>query len=381
MTTAPASRRTLLALTACFIAFGVVANTLFARQPSFQDMYALDNGEWGWVLFALGLGGLSAFPLNRWLLARWGSQVLIRRAGTAQGLWLIALGWLPGLPGLLVGLFVHGTLFNAINTAINSQAAQLEANSGQRMMGRLHAVFYLGTTVSALVSGVLVASGLPLRAHLLLVGLLILLCFRLAARPLMPAKAQAEPTRGFALPAGPVLAIGGLTACAAIAEGGLNGWIPLYLHRALGTSESVAAFGLAGFTGAMMVGRFLADGFAERFGPVRLVSTGATMAGLALALAVWANSLPMMLVALVITGLGQAATFPLAFSAAGRLGGDAIPGVASMGSGGSLIGPFLLGRVAATLSLPAVVLTVSGGLLLVASQARALRQRPSNPAS
>ena len=159
MTTAPASRRTLLALTACFIAFGVVANTLFARQPSFQDMYALDNGEWGWVLFALGLGGLSAFPLNRWLLARWGSQVLIRRAGTAQGLWLIALGWLPGLPGLLVGLFVHGTLFNAINTAINSQAAQLEANSGQRMMGRLHAVFYLGTTVSALVSGVSAATG------------------------------------------------------------------------------------------------------------------------------------------------------------------------------------------------------------------------------
>jgi fucose permease len=367
--------RPLWALTGCFISLGVVGNTLFARYPAFQAQFQLSAAEWGWTLFALGLGGLTAYPLNRLLLLRWGSRAMIQRCGVLLGLWLVCIPWASDTLQLWLGVYVLGVLVNAINVAVNSQAALMELSSGQRNMGKLHAMFYLGTTFSAVLSSGLVASDCGIGMHFALVGAILAVAYWQLAARLLPDVAPLENSGDVALPNPRIAGLGIMAACAALVEGGVNGWITLYLHDVLAASESVAALGIAVFSAAMMIGRLLTDSHADRWGAQRLVQLGTLLAAVALTLAVISHSLLFMFLALVVVGLGQAAIFPLLFSTAGRLGGNAIPGVASMGSGGGLVGPLLLGRVAAAASLPGVLLAVAGGLLALSWRAKSLHDR------
>lgn len=256
----------LWALKGCFVSLGIGANILFARYPALQAQFNLSNGDWGWVLFALGLGGLTAFPLNRSLLGRWGSRAMIRRCGVLKGLWLASLPWAPNKAALLLAVYGLGVVINSINVAMNSQAALLESKSNRRSMGRLHATFYLGTTFSALLSGALVAGGCSLQTHLALVGAFLALTYWQLSGPLLPGLRATNQQEDLSLSDRRIAGLGVLAALAAVAEGGVNGWITLYLHQVLGASESVAALGMAVFSMAMMTGRFLTDSHADRWG-------------------------------------------------------------------------------------------------------------------
>jgi|ERR1700674_1200817 fucose permease len=369
------SVRSLWALTGCFISLGVVGNTLFARYPAFQAQFQLSATDWGCTLFALGLGGLTAYPLNRLLLLRWGSRATIQRCGVLLGVWMVCVPWVSNTIQLWLVVYFLGVLVNAISVGVNSQAALMELSSGQRNMGKLHAMFYFGTTVSAVLSSALVASDCGIRMHFGLVGAILAVAYWQLADRLLPDSARLSRRGAVALPNHRIAGLGVLAACAALVEGGMNGWITLYLHDVLAASASVAALGIAVFSAAMMVGRFLTDSHADRWGAQRLVRSGTLVAAMALGLAVISHSLLLMFLALVVVGLGQAAIFPLVFSTAGRLGGNAISGVASMGSGGGLVGPLLLGRVAAAASLPGVLLAVAGGLLALSWRAKSLQDR------
>ena len=106
--------RPLWALTGCFISLGVVGNTLFARYPALQAQFQLSAADWGWTLFALGLGGLTAYPLNRLLLLRWGSRAMIQRCGVLLGLWMVGVPWAFNTLQLWLAVYVLGVLVNAI---------------------------------------------------------------------------------------------------------------------------------------------------------------------------------------------------------------------------------------------------------------------------
>ena len=112
----------------------------------------------------------------------------------------------------------------------------------------------------------------------------------------------------------------------------------------------------------LAIGRMLTDHNARRFGPRRLVRVGTLLGAAALLGLVLMPSLPMAFVAIAVAGLGQAAIFPILFSTAGRLGGHAISGVASISATSGLIGPTLLGRIAAIGSPAAVFVGVAGAL-------------------
>ncbi len=367
-------------LVGCFIALGVAGTTLFARQPALQTLWRLQPAEWGLCLVLLGLGGATSYPLNRWLLARIGSRAMVQRAGALQGVALALLPWWPAGAGshhapILAALFVQGVLSSGINVAINSQAALLESRSGRLRMGRLHALFYLGMTGAALLSSAMASAGLSARTHFGLVGLLLAAAYVVLAGGLDPARSVMPPRRLLHLPTPRVLALGLLAACASIAEGGINGWTPLYLHSVIGAPESAASLALACFSAAMFAGRLATDLNARLFGPRPLVRAGSLLGAAALTAAVLLPSQTTVLLALAIVGLGQAAIYPIVFSTAGRLGGDSISGVASLGSVGGLAGPALLGRVAAFGSLSAVFAAVAGTLVVVGWRAKALPRR------
>ncbi|MFN3986747.1 MAG: MFS transporter [Rhodocyclaceae bacterium] len=378
----PPSSRPLWAMVNGFAALGAVGSVLVARQPEFELRWALHAGTWGWVLFAAGLGGVMAYPVNRWVLTHWGSRTMLRRLGTLGALVTALIPWLPGLPGLLAGMFVQAVLYNGVGVAVNHQAAQWELHRGVRMMGRLHATFYIGSMASAFASGVIATTGMSLEAHMALVALLVGVLHRHAAGalPRAPLEDAATTVRPPVDPAW--VSLGIVTACHAVVESGIMGWSVIYLHQSLQADAGVAGLGLALFAGAMALGRFATDALVSWLGPARVVVSGALACALALLGAAAIGSLAVALGALIVSGLGLAAIAPVLFSAAGRIGGEALARVFALGAVGGLFGPLLLAQVATRLSLAAVIAALAVVAVLMAWQARVLRKTPgSTPAT
>lgn len=362
----------LWALVTGFAALGGVGSVLMTRQPEFYHRWGLDNAEWGWALFATGLGGVLAYPLNRWLLARWGSRVMLHRFGTAGGIVLATIPWLPGLPGLLAGLFAQGVIYNGVSVAINQQAAQWELHRGTRMMGRLHATFFIGSVLSAFISSVLAALSVSLPIHMAAVGLIAALIHRAAAATLeAEAAGSGAPVAVHHAPES-WLGLGLLFCWCTVLESGVMGWASVYLNQSLKASESLSGIGLALFSGAMAVGRLFSDGLVTRHGAQRIVRTGAIACAISLALAAWLHQLPVALLAFAVTGFGLAAAAPVIFSVAGRMGGEALALIAGLGALGGLLGPVILGRVAGFASLDWVLATLAAVAVAIARQAAAL---------
>jgi predicted MFS family arabinose efflux permease len=365
-----------------FIGLGVTFATLLSRQPALQAEFALDAGDWGWCLFAAGAGAVASYPLTRWMLQRHGSRALLSCNGVLLGLGLALLPWWPGgLATLLPALFCQGLLMNGLNVAVNSQAVHFENRSRRFCMGRLHALFYLGVTSAAVVSSAAVAAGWSVHRHFAIVGLgvaggYLWLSRRFAADVVVP---HGPTESGSYRPSRAVIAFGTLGALASIVASGIDGWTPLVLHSVMGASASTASLGLATFSLSMFIGRMLTDPLAYRFGPRRLVRIGALLGAVMLLAVSLRPSVPLAFVALALAGLGQAAVFPILYSAAGRLGGHTIAGMASVASMGGLLGPVLLGRIAALGSPASVYLGLAAAMLLVGWRAQVLPQRAALP--
>jgi MFS family permease len=240
-------------------------------------------------------------------------------------------------------------------------------------MGRLHATFFVGSVLSALISALLALVGVGLPLHMAAVGLACALVHRSAAATLRAEASVAAPTSGSsAHAAGTWRGLGLLLCWCTVLESGVMGWASVYLTQTLNTNESLAGVGLALFSGAMAVGRLFSDGLVHRVGASRLVRAGATACAVALVLAAALQTLPVALLTFAVTGLGLAAAAPVIFSVAGRMGGETLALIAGLGALGGLLGPVVLGQVAGILSLNWVLLTLGLVSAIIARQAGVL---------
>jgi MFS family permease len=153
----------------------------------------------------------------------------------------------------------------------------------------------------------------------------------------------------------PLLLIAVIATLALLSEGEMEHWSGLYLRRTLGLSALLGGSGVAVFYGAMAVGRLGAAFVIGRLGNRRTLQGSGLLAagGMTLALA---TREPLLVVAgFLVVGLALSAVVPIAFSVAGDLApgraGGAISVVTTLGYGGFLLGPVIVGGLAEVLSL------------------------------
>jgi MFS family permease len=151
----------------------------------------------------------------------------------------------------------------------------------------------------------------------------------------------------------------------------------VYLRRTLGLSALVGGSGVAVFYGAMAAGRLGAAWTIARFGNRRtLLGAGLlTAGGMGLALA---TREPVLVIAsFLLVGLALSAVVPIAFSVAGDLtpgrAGAAISVVTTLGYGGFLLGPVVVGGLAELLGLRVALGTIAAAGLLIFTLALRLR--------
>ncbi|ROP44859.1 MFS transporter [Pseudokineococcus lusitanus] len=392
---APVVRRAKWGTTVAFVASGFAFASWASRIPSTRDQLGLTTGEVGLVLLALASGSVLALPLAGAVIARLGSERVVRLGSLLLVVAMagIAAGVTVGVPAVVVALFVLGLAYGGWDVAMNVEGAVVEAHLARTVMPRFHAGFSVGTVGGALLGALLVELDVSVTAHLAGVALLVLLVVPLSVRSFVAddsgptTTAEVTADDGTDAPAPGALAawreprtllVGVFVLAFAFAEGTANDWVALAMVEGYGAAESLGVLTFAVFLAAMTVGRWYGSVWLDRWGRVPVVRVLAGVALVGLVLFVAAPSVPLAVVGAVLWGLGTSLGFPLGMSAAADDPARAparVSVVASVGYVAFLAGPpliGLLGEAAGLLRALLVVVALLAVALLVSGAVRPL---------
>ncbi len=371
--TVSAAQRARWATLGAFFIQGAVFATWVSRIPVVQDRLHLSNSTLGMALLAISAAGMISMPVTGQIVARVGARRTVRVGVMLYCLTLL----LPAMAGnfwqLALGLAGLGTLFGAMNVAINSQAVIVERAYGRPIMAGFHAFFSLGGMAGAGVGALMAALGVPVLTHFLMMAGVLGTMGAVAAPMMLPEPARhseesaAKGSRLAAFLRPHLLLLGLVTFCVLVGEGAMGDWTAVYLHRGRGPGAGFAAVGFAVFSVAMTVGRLLADRVTAKLGRVRFVRYGGMLAAVGLGVGLLSHVPVLAILGFACAGAGFSGIVPILFSAAGRTAGVApsagIATVATMGFVGFLLGPPVIGVVADWMSLSwglGVVVVTSG---------------------
>ncbi|MFE9851658.1 MFS transporter [Streptomyces sp. NPDC005576] len=408
-TSPPSAARLRIALTAFFALDGFLFAGWVVRIPAVKHHISASASSLGLALLGVSAGAVITMVLTGRLCHRYGSH----RVGVWCGILLSLSIALPAHAGsaLTLGLLllVFGAAYGGMNVAMNSAAVDLVAALRRPVLPTFHAAFSFGGMAGAGVGGIAAGHLSPV-AHLTLLAATALLVTAVAAPVMLrntpegaaestappggstPSEPAAPPAHSAPSAAGSrgavprmspavrrvVLLFGVIALCTAYGEGALAEWSALHLSQDLHATPGTAAAGYSLFALAMGVGRLTGTALLERFGQTRTLVSGGGAAAAGMLLGSLAPTVPLTLAGFAVTGLGLANIFPVAVGRAGALAGPGgVAAASTLGYGGMLVGPPVIGFLADWLSLPIALTTVT--LLSAAAAALGYVSRTASP--
>ncbi|MFD8704941.1 MFS transporter [Kitasatospora sp. NPDC059648] len=374
-----------LALTAFFAVDGFLFAAWVVRIPDVRSQVSASHGALGLALLCLSVGAVLTMPMVGRLCLRYGSRPVTIGSLALLGLAVPLPAHAHSVLSLGAVLLLFGAGYGGANVAMNSAAVDLVAQLRRPVMPSFHAGYSLGGLVGAGFGGLL-ADRLTTAWALALGGLLGLAVTVGAGVVLLrsPAAPMVAPERGGAgagageaggatgttevsavRPAGApvrllVLVLGLTALCTAYGEGAIADWTTLHLTDDVHASAGTAAAGYAAYAFAMTSGRVGGTWLSIRLGQNRLMLLGGLTAAAGMLVAALAPAVPVAIGGFILVGLGLANLFPLAIARAGAAGGPQGVALAStLGYGGMLIGPVVIGFLADAAGLPLALTTVA----------------------
>ena len=341
-----------------FAVSGATFATWVSRLPAVRDRIDAGTAELGLALLCIGLGSLVTMPFTGRLCARFGSRRIVLATALPCCAMLALLAHVPSVGLLAFALFLWGSFYGAWDVAMNVHGSAVEQRAGRAWMPRYHAGWSIGGITGAGIGVLAAGLSVPVGVHFgamsaALAVTVLLACRRFVADRDPDVRKGADPATTRAprdrLLTRSLVAVGLLTACATCIEGAAADWIALYLTDDRGAEPSVASGGYAVFAVAMAASRLAGTGVIERFGRAAAVRGAGvlTFAGIVITLA--APGVVGSYVGVLLWGAGVAVVFPAAMSRGGETPGraaDAIAAVSTLGYGGFLLGPPLVGILA-----------------------------------
>ena len=390
------SRSPRIAVTAVFVAHGLLFASWTAHIPHIMRHLGLSDGTLGIALLGAPVGSVAAMLLASYLIPKLGSRRVVQVALVGY----CGTGPLVGLTGSLAALFgalfIWGAFQGTLDVAMNTQAIAVERAGRRVLMSGLHGSWSIGSFAGAGIGALAVGAGLGLTPQLLILGTLALLGAGLLTSRMLPDAierpgADERPktgTQSASRWSGGMILLGAIAFAGMLCEGASADWASVYLSGPLHATGAVPGLGYAAFALAMVTVRLSGNRLLRRFRPSRLlpVLAAAATAGFAAGLAIGRPAAA--IAGFVFLGIGLASVVPAVFSAAGRIAGlhpgTAVATVSACGWTGFVCGPPLIGHLASLASLPVALgllpfLTafVAVGTLV----SRALRDAPQGPAS
>lgn len=345
-------QRARLGTASVFFICGIGHGTWAPRLAELKAQVGASDGQLGLALLMIGVGALIAMPITGMLVGKLGSRQVCFAMAVAHGLVfpLQAFAWNWVVLGL--AMLLYGLAVSSLDVAMNVQATEIERRYRRPIMSSFHGVYSVGDMLGALLTGIAASIALGLTSHFFLAAFFMFLggvggCF------LMVFDGKVDPSDGptFVMPRGVLIAVGLVAFAALVAEGSVGDWSAIYLKDYQGADTETAAIALTVFALAMAVMRFAGDHFVHRFGPFAILQISGAFAATGLVIALLAPSPTVAIAGYAISGLGIAVLFPVTLSIAPRFRGGlstgaSVAAVATLGYGGFLIGPPIIGLLA-----------------------------------
>ncbi len=371
---------------AAFFLYAMALGGIFPRLGDLQQALGLTERALGLALIGTASGTMVSLTLAGRLVEPLGHRLVL-----LAGIPLIAVAYAvassAGGPLALYLLLVPaGLCIGAVEIVVNLEADRLEHQMGQRIMSRAHAFWSIGFFSAGLLGAGMAQLGVSVQAHLwgMVVGIgaaSIWLLRGFEAAGHRPDSHTGNAAR-WARPTRVTLVLVAATLAAMVLEGAGAEWSAIYMRDVFAATPFLAGMAVAVGAGAQAAARWVADGFVERHGPLRVARTLQALLGAGAALVLLAPHPALALLGFGLIGVGTSAMFPLAMSAAAqatdRPAAQNVAALAQTSFIAFLVGPPLLGWVATSLgirwsfgiTLPLVVLAWWACTALVPQRAR-----------
>ena len=255
-------------------------------------------------------------------------------------------------------LFLYGITLGCLEVSVNIYGTYLEKRNGARLMSGLHAAYSIGEVVSAaLITALFILGVTPLSTILVLMLILsVTLSYLLHGIKNVKIGQTEKKAKGWRLTlTKPIAVIALVCATIFLTEGAMLDWSAIYLRDNAGVAQEASALGYTLFVIAMAISRLIGDRLTTRLGPVTILSSGIVMILLSLAALILVPTPFVAYASLFVMGLGIANLAPILISASSRTksmdGVKAITAVTTVGYGGLLLGPALIGSISSVVSL------------------------------
>ncbi|MEO1517915.1 MAG: MFS transporter [Bacteroidota bacterium] len=342
------------AVNVIFLINGFIYANWVSRLPRFQEQYEMDNGALGLILLLASIGALLSMPFAGWIIVKNGSRRVTLISSLLFCLIVPVFPLMPTAGSLGLAFFLMGIVTGIMDVAMNAQAVLVEQQWKKPILSSFHAIFSAGMMLGAGSGALFTHFELGLLWHLPAIGFASLFLALTVVRHLIPDPRSQDTSESegplFRLPSRALLGIGLIAFCCMLGEGAMSDWSTNFMENIAMADKSIAPLALAGFSTAMMCGRFLGDRARTAWGDARLLLFGGLLATLGIAVVLLFVHPWVSIGGFFIIGLGLATIVPIAYSIAGNSPGLA-PGVGismvtTIGYSGFLFGPPLIGFIA-----------------------------------
>ena len=132
-------------------------------------------------------------------------------------------------------------------------------------MSLLHAWFSVGAVSGALFGSLMAGIGITPTAHFIITALALLLPLYIAYQALPADQIEHVSSKQyFAIAHGPLVALGIIGFCGAVAEGSIADWSGVFMKDRMGAHDGVAPLAYAGFAALMLMARLVCDRFKDK---------------------------------------------------------------------------------------------------------------------
>lgn len=317
---------------------GIVATSLVPRVPELVSQLNLNFAQWGTLIGLVSLASLLPLILTNKLILRFGTRPIITIGGMGFAGSIAFIPWCTNAWEFALVAMTQTMSGAAFNIALQSATVMLQKKLKKTVIGYVHGSWSIGATISATLSGALVAASVSFKLHFGVAAVLAATGVFIASRFMLDPDSDGHlseqkyvkkiswlktPWYVWLLTAGFVVG--------AWCEAMMIDWSAIFSKQVLHISAGQAAIAYAGFSGAMIVGRLSIGKLTKKMHISKLAMLGSVLGlvgitgGVLLGPGLIAQNQVFGIAAVtffwVCAGLGSAAMVPSFFSAAGHVNG------------------------------------------------------------
>jgi len=362
-----------IALSIFFFLAGICFSSWASRIPTIKLEMSLNDAELGSVLLTMPISSISGLPFSGWLVSKFDSRWPLLGGFLVHAIFLFIIGISDSVLFLVVAIFFFAFSMRVQNIAINTQSIMLQKKFDKKIVGSFHALWSLGGIAGVGFTTLMIANGIGIKHHLLIISITTLIISFFTFRFLQKGdRATSGNKITLGKPDPHIMALGFLTLFAAICEGGMFDWSGVYFKEVIKVELFTAGYLV--FMICMAFSRFMSDWFMHKLGMPTMYVISASLIASGISLAIIFPTFWTAMIGFSLVGMGTASVIPMTFILAGTSKkyspGMAISIIATYAMFGILAGPPIIGYLAHAVNLRVsfIFLALSGMAIVPVSK-------------